>query len=176
MTTRLIAGIITSAVLLTAGWGCAKTTPSIPLEGGSGEPEVKGVVDELPDGKGPAPFELCISTDGPVTGAVWLYAANNTAPRLNWTQWFSADPVAAGDAGQEICGALNFSIESGDTLYLNGTWSKGKNFLVNNRGEQGTPSDQIKEIWLDDQFYEIGRDCAYENNNMGGYNLACTVR
>ncbi len=179
MMTRIISGFLAGATLLTLGWGCAKNpemTPSIPLEGGSGAPEVKGAIDELPDGKGASPFELCLSTDGAVAGAVWVYAANNSFPRLNWSQWFSASPVATGDAAREICGALNFSIETGDTLYLNGTWSNGSNFLINNRGSEGTAADQIKEIWLDDQFYEIGKDCQYEGNNMGGFNLVCIVR
>jgi hypothetical protein len=179
MITRFVSGMLATAVLVTVGWGCTQGTDSHPSVSGDDKgnaPVVKGAVDELPDGKGPAPFELCINTEGPVSGAVWLYAANNTAPRLNWDQWFSDFPVAAADASQEICGGLNFAVETGDTFYLNGTWANGKNFLVNNRGENGAPSDQIKEIWLDDQYYEVGKDCGYEDNNMGGYNLVCVVR
>jgi hypothetical protein len=165
-----------SAMLVTLGWGCTKNAET-PVQGNdTPAPVVEGSTDSLPDGKGSAPFELCVSTDAYVYGSVWLYAANNTAPRLNWKQWFSSSPVAAADASKEICGALNFSVESGDTLYVNGMWNNKKNFLVNNRGVKGAPSDDIKEIWLDDQYYEVGKDCFYENNNMGGYNLVCTVR
>lgn len=177
--TRMIAGFLASATLLTLGWGCTKNPePADPAtdEAAVEQGQVRGATDDLPDGKGASPFELCVSTDGPVAGNVWIYAANNTFPRLNWAQWFSASPVATGDAAREICGGLNFNIETGDKLYLNGTWANGKNFLVNNRAEKGGASDQIKEIWLDDQFYEVGKDCQYEGNNMGGYNLVCTVR
>lgn len=178
MNTRLFYGVTALTMLLTLGWGCTKNPepPLLPLEGGSEVPEVRGANDTLPDGKGALPFELCVSTEEGVTGAVSLSAANNTEPRKDWSQWFSKTQVAEGDASREICGPLNFALESGDKVYLNGSWSNGKRFLVDNRGVGATAHDDIKEIWIDDQFYEIGKDCAYQSNGVKGYDLVCTVR
>jgi len=177
MTNRLLIGVSAVGLLLAFGWGCIKNT-DISSDGTSATPtgDVQGVADFIPDGKGGVPFELCVNTEAWVSGPVWLYAANNTKPRLDWKQWFSASPVASGDAFREICGPLNFDVQTGDKLYVNGMWANKKYFLVNNQGTKGAASDDIKEIWLDDQFYEIGKDCVYENNNMKGYNLVCVVR
>lgn len=176
MNIRFLSGTAAIAMLLTLGWGCAKQseTPSIPLGGGSSEPEVKGAADELPDGKGPSPYELCVSTEGDVSGVVALSAANATTK--NWSQWFTSSPVAVGEANRELCGALNFAIADGDKVYVNGSWNDGTRFLVDNRAPAGAAHDDIKEIWIDDQYYEIGKDCVYQSNGKKGYDLVCTVR
>jgi hypothetical protein len=176
MTNRTVIAFAGTALLLTFGWGCAKNVDT-EVDGVSPTPLVNGVVSEVtPDGKGPAPYELCVSVEKAVTGNVWLYAANETAPRVNWTQWFSASPVASGSANNEICGAVNFALQAGDKLVINGAWANGKKYLVYKGGADGSAADQLKEIWIDDRSYEVGKECAYESNGKGGYNVVCTLR
>ena len=129
-----------------------------------------------PDGKGPSGINLCISMDDGVAGPVWLYSANARGTNQNWSQWFSAQPVAVGDGTAEICGALNFLIATGDTVRINGAYMGGKGTLVENKGVKGAGSDLIREIWIDDQYYAVGKECAYVDNGKQGFDIECAIR
>jgi hypothetical protein len=174
----LLSGVAVFGSLLIMGFGCAEKIDlfekaSVPGNDRETVGKVQGDSDYLPDGKGAGVAEFCMSVESVVKGPVWVYAANKTSPRENWSQWFSASPVVVGDAGKELCAPLNFALESGDELVINGAWQNGKKFLVYNGN---VPTDVMKEIWLNDQFYDIGKECWYEGNGKGGYNIVCTVR
>jgi len=184
MNNRFIKLLFAGSLLLALGAGCiAKGGEETTNEKGDasiartaeGGPD-GAVQGESVDGKGPSGINLCISTDDGVAGPVWLYSANAKGPDENWSQWFSAQPVAVGDGTSEMCGALNFLIATGDKIRINGAIMGGQGTLVENKGEKGTGSDLIREIWIDDQYYAVGKECAYVANGKKGFDLECAIR
>jgi hypothetical protein len=156
MTKRLFLGL---GIVMLLGAGCA----------GAGKITAKD--GEKTVAAGP---EMCVRTDGDTSGTVKVFAANKTAG--NWTGWFSEPAVAMGEAGTETCGNLAFSLTAGDQVQINGEWDNGQRFLVENRTPDASGSDNLREIWIDDQYYAVGKECGYESNGKKGFDIVCTIR
>lgn len=154
------------SLLLLLGAGCAaKTTDNT----ASVEVDGKGAV---------AGVDVCVRTDADATGEISLSAANTTAGKENFAAWFTPSVVAKGNAGTEVCGTTPFAIAVGDRVLINGDWTdkNGKRWLVENRTPKAAGSDNLKEIWIDDEYYAVGKECAYQSNGMKGFDVVCTVR
>jgi hypothetical protein len=154
-------------LLLLLGAGCANTTDQTDTaeDTGKGASPVVGV-------------DICVRTDGDTAGEVRLSAANTTAGKENFSGWFTDNVVAKGNAGTEVCGTTPFAIAVGDKVLINGDWAdtNGKRWLVESKGEKPAGSDDIKEIWIDDEYYAVGKECAYQSNGVKGFDVVCTVR
>lgn len=120
--------------------------------------------------------ELCVRTDGDATGDIRLYAANLTTGARE--QWFTETPVGVDDAADEVCGNLAFPVAVGEKVQINGSWFDGTEdrWLVQNRTPDASGSDNVKEIWIDNQYYAVGKECQYESNGMMGFDIVCTLR
>lgn len=122
--------------------------------------------------------EFCLSTDADAVGTVELAVAKVAPGTPDYSMWFAERAFVMGNAGEELCGVLPYTLMPGDEVLVNGTFaeSKGLRWLVENRTPDASGSDNIREIWIDDQYYAVGKECGYVGNGETGFDVKCTIR
>lgn len=120
------------------------------------------------------PFVFADDGDADLRSESWsLWAANEDA--WLWGNWGvgkalarSSDAHAAG----YICG------KHGDEIRINGSFQEGDMYLVYRASATNSAADQITSIRIDGGSYSIGngKDCWWDGNGAGGYDVVCEIR
>ncbi len=102
-----------------------------------------------------------------------LWAANEDA--WLWGNWGTGKALARstdGHAAGYMCG------KRGDEIRINGNFQDGDMYLVYRASVSRSAADQITDIRIDGESYSIGngKDCWWDGNGAGGYDVVCKIQ
>lgn len=102
-----------------------------------------------------------------------LWTANEDA--WLWGNWGTGKALARSTdahAAGYMCG------KRGDEIRINGSFQDGDMYLVYRASASGSAADQITDIRIDGESYSIGngKDCWWDGNGAGGYDVVCKIQ
>ena len=102
-----------------------------------------------------------------------LWTANEDA--WLWGNWGTGNPLARSTdvhAAGYMCG------KRGDEIRINGSFQDGDMYLVYRASAFGSAADQITDIRIDGESYSVGngKDCWWDGNGAGGYDVVCEIQ
>lgn len=120
------------------------------------------------------PFVYADDGDVDLRSESWsLWTANEDA--WLWSNWGTEKALARSTnahAAGYMCG------KRGDEIRINGSFQDGDMYLVYRASASGSAADQITDIHIDGDSYLIGngKDCWWDGNGVGGYDVVCEIK